>query len=327
MQPSSKTLGQALCTYRQDAENLHRFNLYRWLSEFRPSVNDLASLSTTRNFCFPDLCNKSFPLYVLPGNKPLGPLPLVLHNYIYHRWFRPYRSEIEDDRFIVKQIWPRDLQYEEKPSQSTFETLKELNIGICAAVEERRPQWDARLGVDPASHILQPLFRALLVVVAPALYQDQRLSGPITFDSIRKWVDPSLDTADMVRTDFETAMDFCIELENREAAAFGLQPDPVATWKRQNYRLARDFLEGAGDEWVPGATSRFVDRDDFPTDELDYAKKALCAWIGQDNLMARREWSRFEVMKIERNGEMERAIKSEIKPCVVVLRCGTILHL
>ncbi|KAK3983836.1 hypothetical protein QBC44DRAFT_38363 [Cladorrhinum sp. PSN332] len=54
-----------------------------------------------------------------------GPFPFrnVLHNYIYRCWFRPWRSEIEYDRFICKLIAPKDLSYEEPPSESAIDTI------------------------------------------------------------------------------------------------------------------------------------------------------------------------------------------------------------
>lgn len=48
-----------------------------------------------------DTCNKSVPIYIPAGEHPLL-LNLVLHNYIYRRWFRPYRSEIEHERLLLQ---------------------------------------------------------------------------------------------------------------------------------------------------------------------------------------------------------------------------------
>lgn len=56
-----------------------------------------------------------------------------------------------------------------------------------------------------------------------------------------------------VKTTLETAVDFVMGLEAREAAAFGLQPDPVASWKPL----------GDDEMLLTGPSSRFVDRTDF----------------------------------------------------------------
>jgi hypothetical protein len=104
---------------------------------------------------------------------------------------------------------------------------------------------------DHQRYVLQPLFRALLVVVHGKDYAEQDsasvgnmpvllvrtgiedgLSAPITFESIRERIETSDEGCSpptIIKTKLETAIDFVISLEAREAAAFGLQPDPVSS--------------------------------------------------------------------------------------------------
>ncbi|KAI6758130.1 hypothetical protein HG531_003955 [Fusarium graminearum] len=56
------------------------------------------------------------------------------------------------------------------------------------------------------------------------------LSGPISFDSIENDVERvTISGLSGVRTKLEVAVDFIMYLERRETAAYGPQPDPVAS--------------------------------------------------------------------------------------------------
>jgi hypothetical protein len=54
-----------------------------------------------------------------------------------------------------------------------------------------------------------------------------------------------------------------IDLEAREAIAFGLRPDPVTTWKPSGFEL-KHWREIAGNEPLIGPSSRFVDTKIYP---------------------------------------------------------------
>ncbi|EXL58525.1 hypothetical protein FOCG_02040 [Fusarium oxysporum f. sp. radicis-lycopersici 26381] len=52
-----------------------------------------------------DCCNKNVPKYMIPGQSRLGNLlPYALHNWLYHKWYRLCRSDIEYGQFIAKAI-------------------------------------------------------------------------------------------------------------------------------------------------------------------------------------------------------------------------------
>ncbi|KAI1318284.1 hypothetical protein F5Y16DRAFT_414462 [Xylariaceae sp. FL0255] len=235
---------------------------------------------------FHDTCNKTVPIYILAGKSALL-LNTVLHNYIYRKWFRPYRSEIEYDRFFCKFIIAGSLPKEIRLSHSTTATMISINKDVCAETDKARFKYDQLLvngGLclpwsteslkENQFYILQPLFRAILILVSSWDYQledsstvgtipvylvltgiTDGLSAPITFESISGKIDTDVgDMPGTVKTTLETAVNFVMGLEAREAAAFGLQPDPVASWKPR----------GDVERLVEGPSSRFVDTDRFP---------------------------------------------------------------
>ncbi|ETR98243.1 hypothetical protein M419DRAFT_89470 [Trichoderma reesei RUT C-30] len=83
----------------------HRSVDCRWI--FQPSVSDMASLAAEMTLeDADDCCNKATGIYVHSA-KRTGYLCLLLqtlHNYLYGRWFRPYKSEIEYVQFIAKTL-------------------------------------------------------------------------------------------------------------------------------------------------------------------------------------------------------------------------------
>lgn len=286
------TRDEALWFIRTNMEAYHRHMIhlfgvtlhYRaWLK----NINHLPEMTISEVL---DTGNKSVALYV-----PIGPhfsaLSQVLHNYIYRRWFQPYQSEIECHRFLCKVITPPDLPYDSSPSKTTISSVVALNSVICAEVQARHQAYDELVASgqeiegwlpeklnDHRLHVLQPLFQALLVIVCADSYRsensktvgrlpvllvrtgiEERLSAPITFESIVDKVDVGVDSGSTVRTTLETAVDFVMSLEAREAAAFGLQPDPIAAWESVSKDITRWWKEYLGDEPVVGPSSTFVD--------------------------------------------------------------------
>ncbi|KAH9902100.1 hypothetical protein F4778DRAFT_770881 [Xylariomycetidae sp. FL2044] len=237
-----------------------------------------------------DTCNKSVPVYILAGFKPLI-LRMVLHNYIYRRWFRPYRSEIEWDQFFCRFTVVWGFPKEARLSHSTTAPLIQLNKDMCAATDKARLKYDKILETgeshryysQPALeqtkfYILQPLFKAIMILVSSWDYQledsgsistlptylvltgiTDGLSAPITFESISDKIDTDVcDSPGTVRTTLETAVDFVKALEAREEAAFGLKPDPVASWPSFSLLTMSEEMK------LAGPSSRFVDTNRFP---------------------------------------------------------------
>ncbi|KAH8893872.1 hypothetical protein GQ53DRAFT_745307 [Thozetella sp. PMI_491] len=301
--PRQFTRDEFLWDLRSDAEGDHRYATYRYAVQltYMPSVLHIDHLPEMSATDFVDTCNKSVPIYLTPSRNARL-LRMVLHNYIYRRWFRPYRSEIERLRYLCKTISPIDLDVEVVPSQQTISTLLALNQAICSEVEARHHTYDKQLESssdevplsagnafmdrveDHKLHILQPLFRALVIITCSESYHNEDsknigklpvllvrtgiedgLSAPITFESIQ---DQSGDyagnkTKDIVNTTLEVAIDFVMGIEAREAAVFGLQPTPAAVWKAERRTLAI-WRRYRGDEPLTGPSSQFVNEDKYP---------------------------------------------------------------
>ncbi|KAK5992998.1 hypothetical protein PT974_06423 [Cladobotryum mycophilum] len=289
------TREERLWYLRTQLEGHHRFDMYMQgvMRTYTPSIHEAHSLPAMGSYEFITTCNKSVPIYLMKG---CWLLKGVLHNYVYRRWFKPYRSEIEHQRFICKFIQPKDAVGEASPSQSTINNIAFLHRSICAEVETCRRTYIETItsGAPPwgivknhQSFILQPLFQALLIIISPEHYngEDSKtlgrlpvflvrtgvgdgLSAPITFEPIAdKIIDGYTgETTTTIKTTLETAIDFVIYLEAREATAFGLQPDPVAAWDPDTYlgMLRDEWEELVGDEPLVGPTSRFVDTDKYP---------------------------------------------------------------
>ncbi|KAH7141591.1 hypothetical protein B0J13DRAFT_445795, partial [Dactylonectria estremocensis] len=87
---------------------------------------------------------------------------------------------------------------------------------------------------------------------------EKGLSAPITFRGVAGVED---DFTYYVKMTLETAVDFIMAMEAREAAVFGVQPDPKAAWDswRRDMNSMGEYEEDLGDEPVIGPSSRFVD--------------------------------------------------------------------
>ncbi|KAH7161952.1 hypothetical protein B0J13DRAFT_614639 [Dactylonectria estremocensis] len=239
-----------------------------------------------------DACNKSVAVYVpFPLRPHCRAILILVHNYLYRRWFRPYQSEIELERFICKIITPTNLPDEPSPSEATIKSFIALNGDICAHVKAKHVAYNELVaagqeipglsqGDNHRLYMLQPLFQALLIIVCVQSYTyredsttmgqfpvllvrtgvEEGLSAPITFEGVAGAGDDS-DSAYYIKTTLETAVDFVMSLEAREAAVFGLQPDPEAAWESYHRRLkgrVGQYEKDLGDEPVTGPSSKFV---------------------------------------------------------------------
>lgn len=177
---------------------------------------------------------------------------------------------------------PRDVfDMGTTPSQATVDSVMFLNRSICARVETYRRTYDEQMALptptgdeDDQYYILQPLFRALIIIITTTNYKmenseevgrmpvclvrtgiEDGLSAPISFDSIEgKTPVRQQGSTEVIQTSLETAVDFIMALDARESAAFGLRPDPVAAAAAQRALVLRT----TGDETLVGPTSRLV---------------------------------------------------------------------
>lgn len=133
----------------------------------------------------------------------------------------------------------------------------------------------------------RPLFRAMAIAIQGKDYsrcynirplcdfpvliiltgQNDGLSAPITFDSIPDADTDTICRKKAARANLETAIGFVMALEEREDAAFGPQPDPVASTTNSSYESyeghAREL--GWGNERLVGPSSQWVDMNKYRT--------------------------------------------------------------
>lgn len=149
------------------------------------------SLETATEFC-----NRAAPIYILgPNGGPRGVrryLIFAILHYVYRRWFRPYRNDIEYGQFLVKFVAPYGFSREETTSLSdVVDLVKDLHAAICLKVNDVQSLAQQLVGHDCAEQserlgpkrygptgldmerfilgqeffILQPLFRAIALIV------------------------------------------------------------------------------------------------------------------------------------------------------------------
>ncbi|KAL7893029.1 hypothetical protein HDV64DRAFT_263399 [Trichoderma sp. TUCIM 5745] len=88
---------------------------FRWL--YQPNVSDLDLLAAEMTHADANDCfNKTVPIYIFSAKRSFytSLLLKLLHDFLYAKWYRPYRNEIEYRRFLAKtflaQLLPNDLQ-------------------------------------------------------------------------------------------------------------------------------------------------------------------------------------------------------------------------
>ncbi len=259
------------------------------------------------------------------------------------RWvrFRPYRSEIDWGQFLAQV-----LRIHEDPAGPALSATdgpvkvarvaSSISRALCARIDTvqqkigYRPNriitraemeaLKAELGftqmhpvgiINPKFISLQPLFRALAIVIRSADYTtstpsiaevpvlivltgvEDGLSAPITFDSIADKIKVHHrieDSIQVAETSLATAVSFAMDLEKREVSAFGPKPDPAETCKepkRSGWLCDGEALALArGDGWEgseapEGPSSSWVDLDIYPDWTGDSAE--------QDKYMALKE--------------------------------------
>jgi hypothetical protein len=116
--------GEKLFILRSAEEGSHRHAIFVRAVKLMYEPSTLDPTNNPPNMTtddFRDTCNKSVPVYIIQDIHSTL-LRTVLHNYIYRRWFRPYRSETEHDRFICKFIALQDPACLDLSSQQPLST-------------------------------------------------------------------------------------------------------------------------------------------------------------------------------------------------------------
>lgn len=320
---SEFTKEELLWLCRTTEEGDHHYSLYFWqlLRHWNPTIQ--TALDNPDNFhagdhvleCF----NKTVPMYFLPS-RDFGGVPTIFHNYIYRRWFRPYRTEVNLGQFPCRFITPSDADGYMRdrtgpPSKGVINALIRFNGILCAAAarchQEHEESHKGQMELDLAaatrkipwhrSHILRPLFKALMAVVCCTDYkgEDSKTAGPFRVYLVRTGVTDNLSrpvsfadevaakrmkylqgSRSVVETTLEHALDFILALESREEAIFGIQPsllhvvDPPID-DAGNYLTTVPSSQWVSDEraaeWGWCGRGKVVDEEDA----VNWEKKAL----------------------------------------------------
>lgn len=84
------------------------------------------------------LCNKMMPLYLVDLPSALLSPPMVLraalNRWLYRKWFRPYKSEVEYGRFIASVMTPTHIP-QDIDFSGLVKLLSSLSGALCAQIE------------------------------------------------------------------------------------------------------------------------------------------------------------------------------------------------
>jgi len=295
-----KTQSKLLWEMRTGFEEDHRAMIHRFgvFHRYIQSTHDIDCLPDLTSRDLVDICNKSVPVYMRyqNGERRWSLLCMVLHNYVYRRWFRPYRSDIESHRFLCKFITARHLPDDglnAPPSPSVVKTLMAMNNAVCAKAEALHLSYAERLTAgdkatadtlryigrikDLKFYKIQSLFRALLIIVDPQYYKpdssttvgrlpvllvrtgiEEGLSAPITFESIADKIGGYLHNG-------EPQMTVMTTLETAIDFAIGLENREREAFGRQANadEVPAYYKEEWQRQWpdvpLPGPSSQWVD--------------------------------------------------------------------
>lgn len=179
---------------RGDLEAKHRQLIHQYSAKapylYEPRIDRLDRLPRMSLDQAEDFCNKTAPFYIYTATE-FDPTPLLLtalHNWLYDKWFQPYRSEIEWGQFVSKVVRLRGVPLRTPPDRLVDSVIR-LNRKICREVEATcqsvqdldlsRPHEDMNQSLwgmvfprsmteivkDQQSFFLQPLFRAVAIMI------------------------------------------------------------------------------------------------------------------------------------------------------------------
>lgn len=137
---------------RKYVEYEHRLEMARRSADFRwfyqPNVSNLDLLATEMtheeaNDCF----NKTVPIYIFSAKRSFftSLLLKVLHDFLYAKWYRPYRNELEYRRFLAKTFLAQLLHNDLQPGPLVDFAIS-VNDAICTRAQAAQ---DAVRRLDP----------------------------------------------------------------------------------------------------------------------------------------------------------------------------------
>ncbi|KAH7122126.1 hypothetical protein B0J13DRAFT_628784 [Dactylonectria estremocensis] len=226
---------QILHFLRGMQEKCHQFNTWEQSAFWKimhgqgaTGLNDPDGPLKMSAFEADQCCNRTAPFYILRDNRRSRweelsePFLTLLHTYIYRRWFRPYRSEIDYGQFLAKFIVNKPITLPDQaclPSKETVDLVIRYNARLCARIIDAQESTKALKKFDEeeqyshlygtASHfidrstaaiirdqdffILQPLFRAIAIAIQePDFRFDDQEFGSVSVTIIRTGVEDDL---------------------------------------------------------------------------------------------------------------------------------------
>ncbi|KAK8150710.1 hypothetical protein G3M48_009600 [Beauveria asiatica] len=221
-----------------------------------------------------------------------------LFQYTYHRWFRPYKSEIDLGQFLTKVNVPSaaiDLPVK-TCSLAMVERLKRSHTNFCDRVRDTMANETLREALEYYGgykwrrrvrpfYYIQPVFEAVIVAVRTGEFDfattdiaDMRTlivatgketrSGPIDLSLIdaADRLDSVSDNGRLVAVEsrLEVILSFLLDLEQREHA-LGMQPDLPVCDMDSRVAGAMDDLGWDPAEPLHGPSSAWVDTDQHST--------------------------------------------------------------
>ncbi|KAJ2975983.1 hypothetical protein NQ176_g5208 [Zarea fungicola] len=322
---------QILHLLRGTLEVFHREEVYQysavwnWLCEYAHKPVDFNSVSGLTLQHADDCCGRTAPIFVLRDDlyhkEPLPNLPGIkynrilsadtsyrqvhaflchMQNYIYKRWLRPFKTEIDCRRqFLTKtNLPPRRLLPQATCPPAMVDLVQRMSVNLVARVRHTKSLKISREEeeADKVFYYVTPLFEAIAVSVRVANFDyrapdvatmpvllvrtgiEKDLTAPITFDAI-----PAQDRINecmgddgvlvAVETRLERAVTFLIDLELREGEAFRPPLDP-ARIPQDRSTIFMDWDVGSAAEdlgWdaatmgpLRGPSSSWGDPDSYP---------------------------------------------------------------
>lgn len=227
-----------------------------------------------------DLGNKTTAIYGVGPNSTGLSWVSYIFDYVYQAWLRPYRSDLEFARFLAHILSVQDGERLPETGEiiAVHHALCQQADSFEANKDQHPKPYMGHTGylLEESSHFrLQPLFRAIIILFdAPKIsYKgfevrivrtgiEDHLSSPISFHSIQdKSQGYNGDGSTEVTTDLASALEFVLDLERREAAAYPTfyadesifdryygDPNPLA--RRKHY--CGGEIRGPSTTWVTG---------------------------------------------------------------------------
>lgn len=131
----------------------------KWTRMYEYSTTDLDHLPVMTLHEAVECCNRVAPFYILRSDSShvgadmgiwVETFLMHLHHYLYRKWFRPYRSEIEYGQFLARIIPTKPTRLPEKTcSQPIVDLVRALSFSVCTRADKAQDAAKALKDLDP----------------------------------------------------------------------------------------------------------------------------------------------------------------------------------